>query len=225
MSEWDFSRVELRGVGRRYGRSAALRGVDLALDAGTVTGLMGPNGAGKSTLLGILSTLMAPTRGEIALGSHVVRGGNAPAALRARIGYLSHASGLYDDMSAPENLALFARLMGVSEDEVEVRAAEALQVVGLAGIGERRVKHFSRGMVQRLALGRLIVGRPRLWLLDEPTTGLDEASVGALEALLSERRAAGDIVLVVSHDAPFLTRVSDRVVRLENGRVVPEGAR
>jgi len=224
MPEWDFSRVELRGVGRRYGRSAALRRVDLALDGGTVTGLMGPNGAGKSTLLGILSTLMAPTRGEIALGDHVVRGGKAPASLRARVGYLSHSSGLYDDLSAMENLQLFARLSGKPESEVPERAARALKRVGLDGIGERRVKHFSRGMVQRLALGRLIVSGPRLWLLDEPTTGLDEASVGVLEVLLAERRDAGDIVLVVSHDAPFLERVSDRIVQLENGRVVDGGA-
>jgi heme exporter protein A len=196
--------------------------VDLELDAGTVTGLMGPNGAGKSTLLGILSTLMAPSRGEIALGRHVIRDGRAPSALRARIGYLGHTSGLYDDLSALENLAFFARLAGVGEDAVESRAAQALRSVGLERFGDRRVKHYSRGMVQRLALGRLIVVGPRLWLLDEPTTGLDESSVEALERLLQDRKEAEDIVLVVSHDAPFLARVSDRIVQLANGRIVSE---
>ena len=223
MFEWDFSRVDVRKLGRRHGRSAVLRGVNLTMEAGTVTGLMGPNGAGKSTLLGILSTLMAPTRGEIAFGKHVIREGHAPAGLRARIGFLGHSSGLYDDLSATENLALFARLAGADEGDVERRAAEAIQEVGLEAVGERRVKHFSRGMVQRLALGRLIVTSPRLWLLDEPTTGLDEDSVRALEALLHARKAVGDIVLVVSHDAHFLERVSDRVLRLKSGRIAPEG--
>ena len=214
--------VSARGVMKRHGRRLALRGIDLTFHAGTVTGITGPNGAGKSTLLAILSTLMAPTRGKIAFDDRIVEAGDASADVRSMIGHLAHSCGLYGDLGAAENLAFFARLAGVREEDVEGRVGAALAAVDLAGVRDRRVKHCSRGMVQRLALARLHVASPRLWLMDEPTTGLDVESRAALVRIIAERREGGDILVVVSHDDVFLGDVSDRIVRIVGGRIAEE---
>jgi len=212
----DFTRLTLTEVSRHFGRRRALTRVSLSCDAGEVIGLLGPNGAGKSTLLGILSTLVAPSSGEVRYGEATVRG--AGAALRARIGLLAHDLHLYPELTAGENLEFFARLYRVADATREVAAA-----LDRAGLGERRddvVSGFSRGMRQRLALERALLHRPRLVLLDEPFTGLDDAATFALVERLRGLRGQGCILMLATHDLETVEGLLDRVAVLRDGRLV-----
>lgn len=212
---FDFSEVAVRDVSRHYGRRRALHRVTLDCRAGEVLGLLGPNGAGKSTLLSILATLLGPSSGEVRYGSQTALQAGPP--LRSRLGFLSHDLHLYPELTARENLRFFARLYGLSG--VEDRVAAALERAGLAARRDDLVSGFSRGMRQRLALERALLHEPRLLLLDEPFTGLDDASVGALVARLQERRAADRIIVVVTHDLDVAERLLDKVAVLKDGRL------
>ena len=216
----DFDVVAAEGVSRHYGRRAALIRVSLDCRAGSIIGLLGPNGAGKSTLLGILATLVAPTAG-------LVRYGGRPAGewgdtLRARIGVLGHESYLYDDLTAAENLAFFARLYDVRDRDR--RVAAALDQARLTLRAHDRVGAFSRGLRQRLALERALLHEPRLVLLDEPFTGLDDESIGLLVARLAGLRARGAIVVMATHDFEAAEAVTDRALCLQGGRLIPIAA-
>ena len=213
---FDFSEVSVREVSRNYGRRRALTRVSLACRAGEVLGLLGPNGAGKSTLLSILSTLLAPSAGDVRYGTKTAA--EAGPALRACLGLLSHDLHLYPELTAAENLRFFARLYGVSD--VDGRVGAALSRAGLVARGDDVVSGFSRGMRQRLALERALLHQPRLLLLDEPFTGLDDASVAALVARLRELRGAGRILVVVTHDLDVAEQLLDKVAVLKDGRLV-----
>jgi ABC-type multidrug transport system ATPase subunit len=213
---FDFTEVAVRDVSRHYGRRRALWRVSLACRAGEVLGLLGPNGAGKSTLLSILATLLAPSSGEVLYGTKT--SGEAGPALRARLGFLSHDLHLYPELTARENLEFFARLYGVGG--VADRVDAALERAGLSARQADLVSGFSRGMRQRLALERALLHDPRLLLLDEPFTGLDDASVAALVSRLQELRAAERIVVVVTHDLDVAERLLDKVAVLKDGRLV-----
>ena len=219
---FDFERLTVRGVSRHYGRQRALSRVSLAAAAGEIIGLLGPNGAGKSTLLGVLATLIAPSRGRVLYGGQPAR--ELGLALRRRLGYLSHDLQLYPELTAGENLEFFARLYG--DTEPAGRVAAALVRARLTDRAGDRVLGFSRGMRQRLALERALLHEPRLVLLDEPFTGLDERSVGDFVARLRGLRAAGRIVLLATHDLDLVDGLLDRAVVLRGGRTVPlvEGA-
>ena len=214
---FDFERLTVRGVSRHYGRQRALSRVSLAAGAGEIIGLLGPNGAGKSTLLGVLATLVAPSRGRVLYGGQPAR--ELGAALRRRLGYLSHDLQLYPELTAGENLDFFARLYGDGEPGKSVAAA--LARARLTDRADDRVVGFSRGMRQRLALERALLHEPRLVLLDEPFTGLDERSVGDFVARLRELRAGGRIVLLATHDLDIVDGLLDRAVVLRRGRTVP----
>ncbi len=212
----DFDRVVADGLSRHYGRRAALVRVSLECRAGTITGLFGPNGAGKSTLLGMLATLVVPTAG-------VVRYGGRPAAawgdaLRGRIGVLGHETYLYDDLSAAENLQFFGQLYGLRDNGP--RVGRALEAARLASRSGDRVATFSRGLRQRLALERALLHEPRLVLLDEPFTGLDDESIGLLIGRLHALRAAGAIVVMATHDFDSADRVVDHALCLRAGRLM-----
>jgi heme ABC exporter ATP-binding subunit CcmA len=212
---FDFGEVTVRDVSRHYGRRRALSRVSLECRAGEVLGLLGPNGAGKSTLLSILATLLTPSAGEVRYGSKTAVEAGPP--LRARLGFLSHDLHLYPELTARENLLFFARLYGLAH--VEDRVAAALDRASLAARKDDLVSGFSRGMRQRLALERALLHDPRLLLLDEPFTGLDDASVDALVARLRELRAAERIVVVVTHDLDVAERLLDKVAVLKDGRL------
>jgi len=212
----DFDEVAVRDVSRHYGRRRALVRVSLTCRAGEVLGLLGPNGAGKSTLLSILATLLSPSTGNVSYGGRTAA--EMGPGLRARLGFLSHDLHLYPELTARENLVFFARLYGLPA--VEDRVASALARAGLAARADDVVTGFSRGMRQRLALERALLHEPRLLLLDEPFTGLDDASVAALVARLKEMRAAGRIVVVVTHDLDVAEALLDKVAVLKDGRVV-----
>ena len=217
---FDFERLTVAGVSRHYGRQRALSRVSLDVRAGEIIGLLGPNGAGKSTLLGVLATLIAPSRGRVLYGDLPARA--LGAALRRRLGYLSHELQLYPELTAGENLEFFARLYG--DTRPADRVAAALAQARLADRGEDRVGTFSRGMRQRLALERALLHEPRLVLLDEPFTGLDERSVGDFVARLRGLRAAGRMVLLATHDLDVVDGLLDRAVVLRAGRTVPLAA-
>jgi ABC-type multidrug transport system ATPase subunit len=212
----DFTEVTVRDVSRHYGRRRALAKVTLACRAGEVLGLLGPNGAGKSTLLSILATILAPSSGDVRYGT--VTAQDAGARLRSCLGFLSHDLHLYPELTARENLEFFARLYGVAG--VGECVNTALDRAGLASRSDDLVSGFSRGMRQRLALERALLHHPRLLLLDEPFTGLDDASVAALVTRLRGLREDGRIIVVVTHDLDVAERLLDKVAVLKDGRLV-----
>jgi len=211
----DFDRVEVRNVSRRFGRRRALARATLACEAGRIVGLFGPNGAGKSTLLGILSTLMRPSEGEVRFGGRLA--GELGERLRARIGVLGHDLYLYADLTARENLEFFGRLHAVPH--LADRVAQALDEMGLAERAHDPAGAFSRGLRQRLALARALLHQPRLVLLDEPFTGLDDDSVHMLAGRLRTLRASGAIVVMSTHDFETADGLVDHVVCLREGRL------
>jgi ABC-type multidrug transport system ATPase subunit len=212
----DFLDLSIRELSRNFGRRRALSRVSLDCRSGEIVGLLGPNGAGKSTLLSIISTLAAPSSGEVLYGGRTARDIGAP--VRSRIGVLSHDLHLYAELTAIENLVFFGRLYGVPN--ARAIASEALRRARLDERGGDLVSGFSRGMRQRLALERALLHSPRLLLLDEPFTGLDDSSTLALMARLRELRTAGCIMLVATHDLDVGEAVLDRAVILHDGRLI-----
>jgi len=219
----DFDVVDTRDVSRHFGRRRALARTSLTFRAGEITGLFGPNGAGKSTLLGVLSTLMRPTAGTVHYGGATAQDLGDP--LRRRIGVLGHDLFLYGDLSARENLEFFGKLYGL--DRLPERIAGALTSSRLADRANDRVSGFSRGLRQRLALERALLHDPRLVLLDEPFTGLDDESAALLIARLRGLKDSGAIVLMATHDFESADGLVDRMICLRQGRVrevTPGGA-
>jgi heme exporter protein A len=212
---FDFDRVELNDLSRHFGRRKAVSRVSLSLGAGDILGLLGPNGAGKSTLLGMLATLVAPTIGTITYGGTTASQGGS--AIRSRIGVLAHELHLYPELTARQNLDFFARLHGLSDPTL---VATALESAGLADRGEDQVASFSRGMRQRLALERALLHRPRLVLLDEPFTGLDDRAVRIVAARLQKIAAEGSIVVMATHDLDVADGLITRMAVVRAGRLL-----
>ena len=213
----DFDHVRLTDITRHFGRRRALSRVSFAAQAGDLVGLLGPNGAGKSTLIGILASLVAPTSGEIRYGEHAP--GRLTAALRARVGLLAHELFLYPELSARQNLAFFAELYGLNVAET---VDQALARAGLSDRGMDDVSGFSRGMRQRLAIERALMHKPRLVLLDEPFTGLDERSIGVVSERLRQLAAGGSIVIVATHDLDLAAGLVTRLAIVRDGRLVAD---
>jgi heme exporter protein A len=213
----DFDQVRLVDVSRHYGRRRALSHVSLSARSGEIVGLLGPNGAGKSTLIGVLATLIAPASGGVHYGDHATRSGTA--ALRKRIGLLAHELHLYPELSARQNLTFFAQLYGLDAHETVDRALDA---AGLGDRGDDEVSGFSRGLRQRLALERALLHQPRLVLLDEPFTGLDDRSVCVVTDRLRRLAADGSIVLLATHDLDLADGLVTRVALIRDGRMVSD---
>jgi ABC-type multidrug transport system ATPase subunit len=213
----DFDTVFIDDVSRHYGRRRALAHVTLQAERGQVLGLFGPNGAGKSTLISVLSTMLRPSSGRVRYGSHTVEG--AGDALRGSIGVLGHDLFLYADLTARENLRFFGTLYGL--DRLDARVTEALQLARLTDRADDRAGAFSRGLRQRLALERALLHHPRLVLLDEPFTGLDDESALVLIERLRMLRDAGRIVVMATHDFDTAEAVVDRSMCVDRGRAWP----
>ena len=213
--------LRLDGVSKFYGRQRALTDVSLAFQPGQVAAVLGPNGAGKSTLLGILSTLVAPSRGAVSWGGVRLSRGSS---LRSRIGYVGHEPGVYGDLTARENLRLFASLYGY--DDADTRARSLLSRVGLDEVRpDAPARTFSRGMQQRLSLARALLPEPDLLLFDEPSSALDPAGAAWLTSVLREEREAGRLVILVTHDLDAAAAVSEHVIILRRGRLAHEERR
>jgi heme exporter protein A len=222
----DFDRVTVAEVSRHFGRRRAVSRVSFVAARGSIIGLLGPNGAGKSTLLAMLATLLRPSAGAIRYGD--LQAEDAPPALRGRIGVLGHDLFLYPELTARENLSFFAALYGRRDADDAARAA--LARAGLADRGDDVVAGFSRGMRQRVALERALIHDPRLVLLDEPFTGLDQASASALVDRLRGLRESGTAIVLATHDLDVAEGLLDEAIFLREGRTVqsltrPEGLR
>ncbi len=209
-----FERLRVTDVARHYGRRKALSQISFTCEPGEIVGLLGPNGAGKSTLLNILATLLAPSKGAVHYGDRTSEHGGA--AIRAQIGMLGHDLFLYPELTARENLTFFAHLYGLTNVPVIVDAA--LEQANLSARANDYVSGFSRGMRQRVALERALLHDPRLILLDEPFTGLDQASTRALVARLQDRQQAGCMIVLATHDLDIVDGVLTRALFLINGR-------
>jgi ABC-type multidrug transport system ATPase subunit len=222
----DFDRVTVDEVSRHFGRRRAVSRVSFVSASGTIIGLLGPNGAGKSTLLAMLATLLRPSAGSIRYGT--IDAGDAPPELRGRIGVLGHDLFLYPELTAHENLAFFAAMYG--RRDADAAARDALTRAGLADRCDELVTSFSRGMRQRVALERALIHEPSLVLLDEPFTGLDQASTSALVARLHGLRESGAAIVLATHDLDVAEGLLDEAIFLREGRTVqsmtrPEGLR
>jgi heme exporter protein A len=213
--------VEARGLEKWYGPLPAVRGVSFALAEGEFLTVFGPNGAGKSTLLRMLCGAVRPTRGAVAIEGVDVAGGEV--AWRARIGLLSHQTFLYGGLTAAEHLDFFARLYGL--DRRRERVEEALAEVGLRERRDDRVRGFSRGMQQRLALARTLLHDPAAVFLDEPYTGLDPHAAAMLRRVLERLRDGRRTVVLVTHNLSQGLELADRVVVQVGGRWVSDEPR
>jgi heme exporter protein A len=214
----DFETLEVRELSRHFGRRRALSRVTLACRAGEIVGILGPNGSGKSTLLGACATLVRPSSGEVRYGGRTAA--ELGDRLRGRIGVLGHDLFLYGDLTAGENLEFFARLYGLADPDA--RVARALGHARLEDREHDRVAGFSRGLRQRLALERALLHDPRLVLLDEPFTGLDDESSALLGERLRGLRGAGAIVLMATHEFDTAAAVVDRAACLSQGKLLAE---
>jgi heme ABC exporter ATP-binding subunit CcmA len=212
----DFDQVTADDVSRHFGRRRALSRISFRTGRGAILGLLGPNGAGKSTCLALLATLMRPSGGQIRYGTHEAHTTGAP--LRGAIGILGHDLFLYSELTARENLSFFAGLYGAAD--ARAAAAAALERAGLADRADDPIASFSRGMRQRVALERALIHRPRLVLLDEPFTGLDDASAAALVGRLRGLREEGAIVVLATHDLDLAEGLLDSALFLRDGRMV-----
>jgi heme exporter protein A len=205
--------LQATGLRRAFGPRVVLRGLDLTLAAGETLAVVGPNGAGKSTLLRILAGLIKPSAGEVLLDGAKLT--PAEPASRRTVGLLSHRSLLYDDLTVFENLVFAARLMGVADPRAAAKFA--LAEVDLSARADDTPRTLSRGLLQRAALARALIHKPRLLLLDEPFTGLDAVASERLQRLLRERRPAGLGTVVVTHQVAEVWDFADRVVALVAG--------
>ena len=210
-------RVVARGIVKAYGSMVALRGVDVTLLAAELTLIEGANGSGKSTLLGILGTVIRPNAGEV----HYEPLGDQRSEVRAALGWLSHETLAYPDLSGRQNIELVARLHGLDTEETWAGAQERFE---LGAFARRPVRTCSRGQRQRIALARALIHQPSLVLLDEPTAGLDRAGVNQLVRVIGEEVARGAIVAVVSHEPSVFGELTRARVMLDRGRVVRKPA-
>jgi len=208
--------IQICDLVKSFGPRTALAGVDLSVEAGEFVTLVGPNGAGKTTLLRILATLARPTSGTVRIAG--LDPGQEGEEIRRRIGFLSHRTLLYEDLTARQNLRFYARMYDL--DVGPARIADLLGRVGLADREHDLVRTFSRGMQQRLAVARAVLHQPRVLLLDEPYTGLDLQAAQVLTELLAELVREGSTILLTTHNLERGLTVGRRVVVLARGRIV-----
>ena len=203
------SAIVAASLTQRFGSEVALDAVDLTVDTGEHLAVLGENGAGKTTLLRIIATAARPTSGSLAIFGLDALGERRR--LRASIGYVAHASGLYPALSAAENLEFFCTLQGVDRG----RVGEVLDLVGLGEVARRPAGKLSRGAQQRLAIGRAVLHDPRLLVLDEPDASLDSGGADLLARVMRDRTA-----VIATHDHALANRLCPRTMELRHGRVV-----
>ena len=213
------SAVVIDGVWKFYGDFPALRDISFTVEAGCCLALLGRNGAGKTTLLKILAGLAKPGRGSIRILGRDAR----DQATRYRTGVLGHGIGIYDELSAFENLRLFAELYNVPNPKTA--AEKWLERAGLDRVRDGLVREFSRGMRQRLAVARAFLHEPDLLLLDEPFTALDDRAIAVLQQLLSAARSEGRTVILSTHQLREALELASDVALIDRGRLAFRGAR
>jgi len=214
--------IEARGLTKRYGKVEALAGLDLVAHRGQVVALLGPNGAGKTTFVRTIATLVRPDGGSLSVdGIDAVR---QPAKVRRIIGLAGQHAAVEEAMTGRENLRMVARLFGLDRRTAAANADAVLATLGLTDAADRLVRTYSGGMRRRLDLGASLVGSPRLLLLDEPTTGLDPRSRLELWDAIRSLVAVGTDVLLTTQYLDEADNLADRIVIIDHGRVIAEGA-
>jgi oleandomycin transport system ATP-binding protein len=210
-----------KGLVKRYGKTTALAGLDLAVPPGIVQGVLGPNGAGKTTLVRILATLLRPDAGRAQVGRFDVAG--QPDKVRKLISLTGQFAAVDEDLTGRENLLLIARLLELSRKAARRRADELLERFGLAEVGGRLAKTYSGGMRRRLDLAMGLVGEPQVLFLDEPTTGLDPRARGDVWDMVRDLVAAGTTVLLTTQDLDEADRLASQIAVIDRGRVIDSG--
>ena len=213
--------IVVRKLIKRFGLKPVLRGLNFQVEAGEFVALLGPNGAGKTTFLRILASLSRPTLGEVWIAGH--RLPQQASAVRRTLGVVSHLPLLYGDLTAEENLQFYGKMYGVSN--LQERLSEVLEMIGLTARKRDLVRTFSRGMQQRLAIGRAVLHDPDVMLFDEPHTGLDQDACSMLDNVLQEVAARGRTVVMTSHDLARTADLASRFDVLSRGVIVESAQR
>lgn len=212
--------LEAIGISKTYGHFPALRSIDLRVKPGTSVTVFGRNGAGKTTFLKVAATLAKPSSGK--LNIHGCEIGADPEKVRSEIGFLSHSTYVYRDLTPRENLRFFSKLYGQSHTLNEIDA-----LIDRVGLKQRRndvVRSFSRGLLQRVGLARVMLHKPRLLLLDEPYTGLDAGAVETLNRMLDEAVAEGRTIILTTHDLELGLRAANEAHIMDRGKIVHSGS-
>lgn len=207
--------IEVHHLIKRFGPKVVLRNLEFGVDTGEFVALLGPNGAGKTTFLRILASLSGPTLGQVRIAGFVLP--QQSAAVRRRLGVVSHMPLLYGDLTAEENLRFYGKMYSVKK--LPARIMEVLELVGLENRRRDLVRTFSRGMQQRLAIGRAVLHNPDVLLLDEPHTGLDQDACNMLDEVLRQVAAEGRTVVMTSHDLARAAELAQRFDVLSRGSI------
>lgn len=213
--------IEAMHVSKNFGSNKALDDLSFTLPESSITGFIGPNGAGKTTTLRILTTLVKPDQGTISIFGQDMNQSDGP--MRRQIGFMPDYFGLYEDMNVEEYLDFFAATYRIAANKRRTLVADILELLELTSKKSALVGSLSRGMQQRLSLGRALVHDPKLLLLDEPASGLDPRARIELMSLLRELRAMGKTIFISSHILAELKDICDWVVIIEHGRLVYQG--
>jgi ABC-2 type transport system ATP-binding protein len=213
--------IEADGLTKRFGKTTALDGLDLTIASGQVVAILGPNGAGKTTFIRTVATLLRPDAGSLRVAGYDVT--RQPMAIRRLIGLAGQSAAVEETMTGRENVIMVARLYGLRAKAAKAAAAEVLELVGLSSDGDRAVKGYSGGMRRRLDLGVSLVGRPRLLLLDEPTTGLDPGSRIELWEAIRELGQHGTDILLTTQYLDEADQLAASIVIIDGGLVIAQG--
>jgi len=213
--------ITVRGLVKRFGMKTVLRDLDFDVNPGEFVALLGPNGAGKTTFLRILSSLSKPSAGHVMVAGHSLP--HQASAVRARLGVVSHLPLLYGDLTAEENLRFYARMYNILN--AGARIEEVLQLVGLLDRRGDLVRTYSRGMQQRLAIGRAMLHDPDVMLFDEPYTGLDQDAATMLDGVLRNVAGQGRTIVMTSHDLARAEVLATRFDVLSRGRIAASSTR
>lgn len=208
--------LELKKINKMIGDKLILRNISLSLNEGETLAVVGPNGAGKSTFFKCTVGLLQPSGGEIILDGEVIN--KKSAAIKQKIGFLGHESFLYNNLTPLENLRFYGKLYKVKD--IDRKSTELLKEVGLYLFRDVPIRSFSRGMIQRLAIARVLLAEPKILMLDEPHTGLDQEAVALLNRIIKEKQQAGTSILIISHDFEQVHTLADRVAILKKGIII-----
>ena len=215
--------IEVNNLKKHFGDIRAVDGVNFSARDGEITGLLGPNGAGKTTTLRMLYSLLPPDAGEIRVdGLNPVE---EPVAVRKRLGVMPDARGIYERLTAKENIRFFGELQGMNASELRQNLSDLVEQLGMVDILDRRCKGFSQGQRVKVALARALVHDPANVLLDEPTNGLDVMSTRAMREFIRSLKASGRCVILSTHIMQEVAALCDRIVIIAKGRIVAEGSK
>lgn len=210
------SMLELRKMTKLLGDKLVLSNITLTLEKGEILAVIGPNGAGKSTFFKCTVGLLQPTSGEILLDGKLVKKNSGE--VKQKIGFLGHESFLYNTLSPLENLKFYGKLYKVKD--LDRKANDLLKEVGLYLFRDMPIRSFSRGMMQRLAIARVLLPDPEILMLDEPHTGLDQEAVALLNKIIKKKQASGTSILIISHDFEQVHALADRVAVFRKGKII-----